>query len=250
LKTGSERRAATLDLDPDRIEAEVVEFSKRAGEYVLHRAEQGALRQLFRLLRGEIDLQAAPVVVEQRGAQGLEGCFFEFGLEADVLRDEPRRHGQRNLSGFTLNCPICDSKADRDVVAALLDAGEDMPKAHSSRRRRCGQDIDERSGSAFQTACALVNALAVDALRRGVGIGQLQDVAVLELWQAREPEPRDETAYQRLRVRPEPGGPEIHLKARPRARDGEDPPAEPIARLEQRDRPALTAEAPRQCQAA
>jgi hypothetical protein len=91
---------------------------------------------------------------------------------------------------------------------------------------------------------------SIDPVRRLVGIVQMQRRTVVMLGDAGQSQFSDQVFHQRLGVRPEPGGAEVHHTSGSRLRNRQDAPAQPFPRLEQGDRPALPEKISRQRDAA
>ena len=99
------------------------------------------------------------------------------------------------------------------MVAAIADICQNMVEMRKARRQIGGQCIDELRHAALETAGAFVNLFPVNALRRFVGIVQMEHGTVVMLGNIGKFQFGDQTLHQGLRVRPEPGGTEVHRQA-------------------------------------
>ena len=120
------------------------------------------------------------------------------------------------------------------MVVAVAQAGDLAIAVQPVLRQARPQRLDDLLRAADDAAGAAVDPAGdLDRLGLGLGLAEPQDRALIELGEALEAEFGQQGGQQRLALRPEPGGAQIHRMARQFAIDGQDSAAPALSRLEQ-----------------
>ena len=146
-------------------------------------------------------------------AHGVARYLVEFRLKADLLFQQPRRDCEHDMSCLELDGVVAGGKYESDMVAAIADICQNMAEMQKPRRQIGGHCIDELRHTALETAGAFMKLFPDDALRRFVGIVQMEHGTIVMLRNVSKFQFGDQALYQGLRVRPEPGGTEVQRQA-------------------------------------
>jgi hypothetical protein len=127
--------------------------------------------------------------------QSFARRFIEVGFEANLLLQQSRGKREHDMSCHKLDNVVAGDKCQSDIVPAIADGNQNMAEMGEVRRQIGGQRIDKLRHAALMPAGALLNLFFVNALRRFVGIAEMQHGTVVVLGHVGEPQFGDETLY-------------------------------------------------------